>query len=197
MTSTWHLRTVTVMTIRVYTANMVGFYKVAMTRRMPYPYTSFSAKEPSDSRLFCGKWPATVCAASGGALAPELTRTTGVEPLPPRIVSYFSPHFWALFLRSDMCSFPWIFILCPISNRTSFYDVRSEIACLFLWCAISNRVSRSDVRSQIGDLFECPIWDESILWVLATHPLGRFPWPTRFEEWRRPIWYLIFRGHFA
>ena len=49
MISTWHLRTV--MTIRVYTVNMVGFYKVAKTRRMPYPYRSFSAKEPSNSWL--------------------------------------------------------------------------------------------------------------------------------------------------
>jgi len=34
-------------------------YRVAKTHRMPYLYRLFSAKEPYDWWLFCGKWPAT------------------------------------------------------------------------------------------------------------------------------------------
>jgi len=33
--------------------------RVAKTHRMPYLYKSFSVKEPYNSCLFCGKWPAT------------------------------------------------------------------------------------------------------------------------------------------
>ena len=37
---------------------MLLYYRVAKTRRIPYLYLSFSAKEPYNSWLCCGKWPA-------------------------------------------------------------------------------------------------------------------------------------------
>jgi len=44
--------------------------------------------------------------ASGGALAPQPPRTTGVGPEFPRIMaSPFPPHFFSLFLRSGVSSF--------------------------------------------------------------------------------------------
>jgi len=72
-----------------------------------------AAKEPYNSWLFCGKRPAIVRAASGGTLAPEPPRATGVRPEPPRIAGHSHSHpFLPLFPRDQTSQ------TCDL-NRTS------------------------------------------------------------------------------
>ena len=106
-------------------------YRVAKTRRISSLYTSFSAKEPYNKWLFREKWPATGRPASGGALAPEQPRATGVGTETLQMIYPRNNDFSGFF-----------------RDRTSPPDVQFPIGLVLASCL--------DVPSEIGRL---PTWD--------------------------------------